>query len=78
MIKKVSVVKYNNEYFEHNNLVTVEKIDNNIIIGRIIIGYACEPDVTTSDALYLDVSKKYHSEKIYIPFKKIKSIKRID
>lgn len=80
MVKKVSMVKYNNEYFGHNDLVAVKKIDGDIIIGKIIIGYdRCgEPHVTTSNKLYLDTSEKYHSEKISIRFKEINSIKKID
>lgn len=80
MIKKVSMIKCNNEYFGHNDLVIVKKIDGEIIIGKIIIGYdGCgEPHVTTSNKLYLDASEKYHSQKIGIRFKEINSIKKID
>lgn len=79
MVKKVSVVKYSDKYFEHDDLVAVEKTDGSIIIGKIIIGHVCgEQHVTTSNELYLDISEKYHSEKIGIYFKEIVSVKKID
>ena len=80
MIKKVDTVKYNEEYFEHGDLVAVEDTNGNTTIGSIIFGYdgrEYEPFPTTSHALGLDISKQFYSKKIHIRFEQKKSIKRI-
>lgn len=77
MYKFMSVVKFNNQYFEHGDEVVVTKKDNSAIVGSIVIEDA-DNNKTTYWTLYLDTSEKYHKNIISIKRCDIESIQKVN
>lgn len=76
MYNFMSVVKFNDQYFEHGDEVIVTKNDDSAIVGSIIIDD--ENHKSSRYDLYLDVSEKYHRKTEYIHYKSIKNIQKVN
>lgn len=73
----IEVVKFNNEYFEHGDVVAVTTNDNKVTVGSVIIsGYS--GSFTSKSSLALDISEKYHNKRKFIYYGDIKSIQKIN
>lgn len=73
----MSVVKFNDKYFEHGDEVIVTKNDDSVIVGSIIIEDR-EGNKSCYWTLYLDVSGKYHKETKSINYDDIKNIQKVN
>ncbi len=73
----MSVVKFNDKYFEYGDEVAVTKKDDSVVVGSIIIEDA-EGNETTYWTLYLDISEKYHKKTIFIRKDDIKNIQKVN
>lgn len=73
----IEVVKFNNEYFEHGDVVAVTTKNNKVIVGSVMIsGY--EGSFTNKSSLALDTSEKYHNKRKFIYYGDIKNIQKIN
>lgn len=73
----IEVVKFNNEYFEHGDVVAVTTNDDKVIVGSVMIsGYS--GSFTSKFSLALDTSEKYHNKRKFIQYGKIKNIQKIN
>ena len=73
----IKVVKFNNEYFEHGNLVAVTTNDDKVIVGSIMMN-GCGGSFTSNSSLALDISEKFHSKRKFIYYSDIKNIQRVN
>ncbi len=72
----IEVVKFNNEYFEHGDVVAVTTNDDKVIVGSVMIsGYS--GSFTSKSSLALDTSEKYHNKRKFIYYGNIKNIQKI-
>lgn len=77
MYELMSVVKFNDRYFEHGDEVVITKEDHSVIVGSIIIKGE-EGNKTDYWHLYLDTSEKYHKNTNVIAKADIKSIHKVN
>lgn len=77
MYKFMSVIKFNDQYFEHGDEVVVTRNNDSAIVGSIIIDDR-EGHETCRWTLYLDVSEKYHKETKSINYMDIKNIQKVN
>lgn len=73
----IEVVKFNNEYFEHGDVVAVTTNDNKVIVGSVMMS-GCGGSFTSKSSLALDISEKFHNKRKFIYYKDIKNIQKIN
>lgn len=73
----IEVVKFNNEYFEHGDVVALTTNDNKVIVGSVMIS-DYSGSFTSKSSLALDISEKYHNKRKFIRYSEIKSIQKIN
>ena len=78
MYNYLEVIKFNNEYFEDGEVVTVTKDDGSIIVGSIMIGDKYGGSITDNSSLALDTSEKYHQKRKFIHKNEITNIQKVN
>lgn len=73
----IEVVKFNNEYFEHGDVVAVTTNDNKVIVGSVMMS-GCGGSFTSKSSLALDISEKFHNKRKFIYYNDIKNIQKIN
>lgn len=73
----IEVVKFNNEYFEHGDVVAVTTNDNKVIVGSVMMS-GCGGSFTNKSSLALDISEKFHNKRKFIYYNDIKNIQKIN
>lgn len=73
----IEVVKFNNEYFEHGDVVAVTTNDNKVIVGSVMMD-GCGGSFTSKFSLALDTSEKFHNKREFIYYENIKNIQKIN
>lgn len=77
MYKFVSVVKFNDQYFEDKDVVVITKNDDSVAVGAIIIE-GRNGSVTDNNYIALDISEKYHQKRCFIYTNDIRSIQKVN
>lgn len=70
----MSVVKFNNEYFEHGDIISVITNDNKSFVGRLIMSEWGDSNFTCRDYIALDTSETFKQKRQFINYSNIKEI----
>lgn len=78
MCKLIKAIKFNDEYFENEQVVVVTKENGEVIVGSVLLLDYNGGSVTSERTLVIDTSEKFHNKRTFISFDKIKNIQKVN